>query len=250
MIFEVLDLSQDVYQIKTLTGDHGEHFNRIVTEVELLGVGCDLCGKMEAELQHLKNQSQHALGRMQASIHRIQMRLESGQEGCSQVCSHLEDEVHLLREDIKGCVSQCRGHSQKDNIKQLGDCQCIIATVNVVTSKQYSCHHLFYCAAHQMLNVCLTGEDSGSKGDTSVQRPGLDAEKPLDGHSVLGGSINNNQLKTLQGEMSEVILTFSSINDTLKGLEHTVHKHGSFITDLGNSSSPIYVFPSIPVVLD
>ncbi|XP_029702177.1 EMILIN-1-like isoform X2 [Takifugu rubripes] len=201
---KVLDLSQDVYQIKTLTGDHGEHFNRIVTEVELLGVGCDLCGKMEAELQQLKNHSQHALGRMQASIHRIQMRLESGKEGCSQVCSHLEDEVHLLREDIKGCVSQCRDNSgtQKDNIKQLG-------------------------------------EDSGTKGDTSVQRPGLDAEKPLDGHSVLGGSFNNNQLKTLQGEMSEVILTFSSINDTLKGLEHTVHKHGSFITDLGNTKDKI-----------
>lgn len=136
VISEVLDLSQDVYQIKTLTGDHGEHFNRIVTEVELLGVGCDLCGKMEAELQQLKNHSQHALGRMQASIHRIQMRLESGTEGCSQVCSHLEDEVHLLREDIKGCVSQCRDNSgtQKDNSKQLGDCQCNIATVNVVSS--------------------------------------------------------------------------------------------------------------------
>uniref|UniRef100_A0AAQ4QVJ3 Elastin microfibril interfacer 1b n=1 Tax=Gasterosteus aculeatus aculeatus TaxID=481459 RepID=A0AAQ4QVJ3_GASAC len=69
----------------------------------------------------------------------------------------------------------------------------------------------------------------------------VEAEKPLDGHSVIGGSINNNQLKTLQGELSEVILTFSSINDTLKGLEHTVQKHGSVITDLGNTkdkSSP------------
>lgn len=54
---------------------------------------------------------------------------------------------------------------------------------------------------------------------------------------MLGGSFNSNQLKTLQGEMSEVILTFSSINDTLKGLEDTVQKHSSFITDLGESSS-------------
>ncbi|XP_024911622.1 EMILIN-1-like, partial [Cynoglossus semilaevis] len=50
---------------------------------------------------------------------------------------------------------------------------------------------------------------------------------------------NNNQLKSLQGELSEVILTFSSINDTLKGLEHTVHKHGSVITDLGNTKDKI-----------
>lgn len=84
------------------------------------------------------------------------------------------------------------------------------------------------------------GGGSGSTvgaGGASGRGPGLDAEKPLDGHSVIGGSVNNNQLKTLQGELSEVILTFSSINDTLKGLEHTVQKHGSVITDLGEPSS-------------
>lgn len=81
------------------------------------------------------------------------------------------------------------------------------------------------------------GGGSGGSGGTSERGPGLDAEKPLDGHSVIGGSINNNQLKILQGELSEVILTFSSINDTLKGLEHTVQKHSSVITDLGEPSS-------------
>lgn len=80
-----------------------------------------------------------------------------------------------------------------------------------------------------------SGGTGGSDG-TSGRGPGLDAEKPLDGHSVIGGSINNNHLKTLQGELSEVILTFSSINDTLKGLEHMVQKHSSVITDLGESS--------------
>lgn len=73
----------------------------------------------------------------------------------------------------------------------------------------------------------------GGGGGSGAGGTGLDSEKTLDGHSVIGGSINNNQLKSLQGELSEVILTFSSINDTLKGLEHTVHKHGSVITDLG-----------------
>lgn len=63
--------------------------------------------------------------------------------------------------------------------------------------------------------------------------------KPLDGHSVIGGSVNNHQLKALQGELSEVILTFSSINDTLKGLEHTAQKHDSVLTDLGNTKDKI-----------
>ena len=52
---------------------------------------------------------------------------------------------------------------------------------------------------------------------------------------MIGGTLNNNHLKRLQGELSEVLLTFSSINDTLKGLEHTTHKHGSVITDLGEA---------------
>lgn len=119
---EVLDLSQDVYQIKTLTGDHGEHLNRVGTEVELLGQGCDLCGTMEAELQEVKNHSQHALGQMQTSIHAIQRRLESGGEGCSHICSQLQDQVLLLRHDVSDCTSQCGNTSApKAPVSQLGE---------------------------------------------------------------------------------------------------------------------------------
>lgn len=195
---KVVDLSHDVRKIKALTGDHGEHFSRIVTEVELLGQDCELCGKVEDELQRLKNHSQDALGLMQSHINSLQVRLDSGGEGCSQICSHLEDEVRLLRDDVSRCTGQCKTGPDTPS-----------------------------------------GGGSGSTGGTSGRGPGLDAEKPLDGHSVIGGSINNNQLKTLQGELSEVILTFSSINDTLKGLEHTVQKHGSVITDLGNTKDKI-----------
>uniref|UniRef100_A0A3P8RKH3 Elastin microfibril interfacer 1b n=1 Tax=Amphiprion percula TaxID=161767 RepID=A0A3P8RKH3_AMPPE len=181
---KVVDLSHDVRKIKALTGDHGEHFNRIVTEVEMLGHDCDLCRKVEDKLRTLKNISQDALGRMQSHINRIQIRLDSEGDG-----SNLQDEVHQLRDDVRRCMGQHK--------------------------------------------------TSGGTGGTDGHGPRLDAEKPLDGHSVIGGSINNNQLKTLQGELSEVILTFSSINDTLKGLEHTVQKHGSVITDLGNTKDKI-----------
>uniref|UniRef100_A0A8C2ZSN8 Elastin microfibril interfacer 1b n=1 Tax=Cyclopterus lumpus TaxID=8103 RepID=A0A8C2ZSN8_CYCLU len=170
LLDKVVDLSQDVRKIKDLTGDHGEHFNRIVTEVELLGQDCELCGKVEDELQRLKNHSHHALGRMQSHINRLQIRLDSGKEGCFHMCSQLEDNVRLLRDDVRRCTGQCK-----------------------------------------------TSPDT-----PTGQR-----------------SINNNHLKTLQGELSEVILTFSSINDTLKGLEHTVQKHGSAITDLGNTKDKI-----------
>ncbi|XP_047436823.1 EMILIN-1-like [Mugil cephalus] len=192
---KVLDLSHDVRKIKALTGDHGEHFNRIVTEVEMLGHDCELCRKLEDELQKMKNQSQDALGQVQSQISRIQVSLKSEGNGCFGICSRLQDEVHLLRKDVRTCTSYCK------------------------TSP----------------DTTAGGGSGGNRGDGSR----LDAEKPLDGHSVIEGSINNNQLKTLQGELSEVILTFSSINDTLKGLEHTVQKHGSVITDLGNTKDKI-----------
>uniref|UniRef100_A0A3Q1GWQ2 EMILIN-1-like n=1 Tax=Acanthochromis polyacanthus TaxID=80966 RepID=A0A3Q1GWQ2_9TELE len=187
---KVVDLSHDVRKIKALTGDHGEHFNRIVTEVEMLGHDCDLCRKVENELWTLKNHSQDALGRLQSHINRIQIRLDLEGDG-----SNLQDQVRQLRDDVRRCMGQCKSSPDTS-----------------------------------------TG---GGTGGTSGHGPRLDAEKPLDGHSVIGGSINNNQLKTLQGELSEVILTFSSINDTLKGLEHTVQKHGSVITDLGNTKDKI-----------
>lgn len=114
---QVLDLSQDVRNIKALTGDHGEHFNRIVTEVEMLGHDCEVCGKVENELRKLQNHSQDTLRHMQNHINRIQVSLDSGGNGCSQICTHLQREVHLLREDFRRCTGQC-----KTNENTLTDC--------------------------------------------------------------------------------------------------------------------------------
>ncbi|CDQ60499.1 unnamed protein product [Oncorhynchus mykiss] len=153
---KVVDLSHDIRKIKALTGDNGEHFNRIVTEIETLGRcvdDCDICGR---------------------DINAIRTRVDSDQSSCSQVCSTLQEEVGKLQKEVDKCSGQCK--------------------------------------------IRL---------------------KPLDGHSVIGGTSNNGHLKSLQGELSEVILTFSSINDTLRGLEHTVQKHGSIITDLGNTKNKI-----------
>ncbi|XP_071238172.1 EMILIN-1-A-like isoform X1 [Salvelinus alpinus] len=189
---KVLDLSHDIRKIKALTGDNGEHFNRIVTEVETLGRGmddCDICGRVEDEFKKLKN---HTLNRWEKDIDAIRNRVDSDQSFCSQVCSTLQEEVGKLREEVGKCSDQCKIH----------------------------------------METPTTGGGTGGRG---LDEP----EKPLDGHSVIGGTSNNGHLKSLQGELSEVILTFSSINDTLRGLEHTVQKHGSVITDLGNTKDKI-----------
>ncbi|KAK0152265.1 EMILIN-1 [Merluccius polli] len=199
LLDKVVHLSHDVRQIKALTGDSGEHFNRIVTEIETLGHGCgETCGRVEDKLRKLKNDTQNALDHFQIHIKSIQGRVAPDQGPCSQVCSNLQEEVGKLRQDVEKCMGQCKNGLDPS-----------------------------------------TDSGSGGSGGTGLPGTGLGGEKPLDGHSVIEGPLNNNHLKRLQGELSEVLLTFSSINDTLKGLEHTVHKHGSVITDLGNTKDKI-----------
>ncbi|KAM3877469.1 EMILIN-1b [Diretmus argenteus] len=208
LLDKVVDLSHDVRKIKALTGDHGEHFNRIVTEVDMLGQDCDVCGRVEDELRRLKNHSQHALDGLQNHINTIQSKVNLDQGSCSQICSTLQEEVGRLRDDVKKCTGQCKIRLDTPTGGGAGGSGGTRGT-------------------------------GGSGGAGTGPGSGLDPEKPLDGHSVIGGTLNNNHLKTLQGELSDVILTFSSINDTLKGLEHTVQKHGSVITDLGNTKDKI-----------
>uniref|UniRef100_A0A8C5P4I7 EMILIN-1 n=1 Tax=Jaculus jaculus TaxID=51337 RepID=A0A8C5P4I7_JACJA len=61
---------------------------------------------------------------------------------------------------------------------------------------------------------------------------------PLDGFSVFGGS-SGSALQSLQGELSEVILTFSSLNDSLHELQTTVEGQGADLADLGATKDSI-----------
>ncbi|XP_055088169.1 EMILIN-1-like [Periophthalmus magnuspinnatus] len=199
---KVVDLTVDVRKIKDITGDHGENFNRIVTEVETLGTGCELCGRMEDELKKIQNSSHHTLIQIQDQIRTIQTRLDSDRgsnqdsidrERGDQCCSRLQEQVDLLRQDVQRCSGPCKTAADTP-----------------------------------------TGGESPGLGGSSPP-----SVKPLDGHSVIGGPLSSEQLKALQGQLAEVILSFSSINDSLRGFEHTVNKHSSVITDLGNTKDKI-----------
>ncbi|CAK6983240.1 EMILIN-1-like [Scomber scombrus] len=252
---KVVDLSHDVRKIKALTGDHGEHFNRIVTEVELLGQDCELCGRVHDELRTLNNHSRHALSRMENRINTLQTRMDSD-GGCLRICSRLQDDVRLLRDDVRSCTGQCGGSAGSGAGGGGGGASEAPGGGGGASETPGGGRGASETpgggrgaseapgggrgASETPGGGSGASEAPGGGGRaTGAGGPGLDAEKSLDGHSVIGGSINNHQLKTLQAELSEVILTFSSINDTLKGLEHTVQKHGSVITDLGNTKDKI-----------
>ncbi|XP_072552091.1 EMILIN-1-A [Salminus brasiliensis] len=179
---QVSDLSLDIQKVQVLIGENGENFNKIVTEVEMLGNDCDVCSSiyssMQDDLRNLRNSTKDAFERWQGEITNLRKRVDSDESTCSQVCSNLQEEVGKLKEEVEKCQGQC-----KISIDE-----------------------------HQ---------------------------KNIDGQHVITSALGK-ELKSIQGELSGVTLTFSSINDTLKGLGRTVQRHGGTITDLGASKDSIF----------
>lgn len=177
---KVFNLVDDVKKIKEVTGDNGERFNRIVTEVETLGrdfEDCSVCSSVEEDLRSLTNSTMTGLSKCQAELTDLRRKVDSGESVCSQVCSNLQEEVGRLREEVEECTGQCK--------------------VNI-----------------------------------------NDLKKRLNDHSVHNGRLGGD-MKSIQGELAGVMVTFDSINNTLKGLGRTVQTHGNRLTDLTNSKDNI-----------
>ncbi len=101
----VINLSHDVRKIKALTGDNGEHFSRIVMEIE----NCNVCSTMEDDLKKLKNITNHSMDRWQKEMNYIKGKIDSG---CVDVCSGLQDEMDQLREEVQKCSGSMQDHPE------------------------------------------------------------------------------------------------------------------------------------------
>ncbi|KAM8831462.1 EMILIN-1-A [Spinachia spinachia] len=176
----VINLADNVKKIIAVTGESGEHFNRIATEVETLGrdlEDCSICGSLEEDLRSLANSTTSRLDKCQTELSDLRRKVHSGESACSQVCSNLQEEVGRLREEAEECTTQCK--------------------VNV-----------------------------------------NDLKKRLDGHGVHSSRLGGD-LKSIQGQLAGVVVTFSSINNTLKDLGRAVQIHGNTLTDLSNTKDNI-----------
>ncbi|KAK5612985.1 hypothetical protein CRENBAI_003374 [Crenichthys baileyi] len=177
LIDRVIDLTNDINKIKAVTGQNGEHFTRIVTEIDTLGrdfEDCLVCRNIEQDLRLLTNSTMTGLNKCQRELTDLRKKVDSGESTCSQVCSNLQEEVGRLREDVEECTGQC-----KTNINDL--------------------------------------------------------KKRLDGHTFHSGKLGGD-LKSIQGELANVMVTFNYINNTLKDLGLTVKTHGTTLTDLSNTN--------------
>lgn len=205
---KVLDLSQDVVQIKAVTGER-----HLLTEVEMLGPDSGLCRKVDLELRRLENRSREVLDQLQRDVSRIGVRLDS-ESGCSQTCRHLQEELRLLKRHLHRCGGRCEDQQATPT------------------------------ASSGPADPAGPPGPADPAGPSSLPVPagpgsGLDGQRSLDGHSVVGGRVSGSRLETLQEELTEVLLSFSSINDSLKGLEDSVRGQTSTLTDLGNTKDRI-----------
>ncbi|XP_042359190.1 EMILIN-1a [Plectropomus leopardus] len=176
----VISLTDDVKKIIAVTGDSGENFNRIATEVETLARGfedCSVCSSVEKDLRSLSNSTMIGLNKCQTELTDLRRKVDSEESVCSQVCSNLQEEVGRLRDKVEECTGQCK--------------------VNI-----------------------------------------NDLKNRLDGHGVHSGKLGGD-LKSIQGELAGFMVTFNSINNTLKGLGRTVQSHGYTLTDLTNTKDNI-----------
>ncbi|XP_054900323.1 EMILIN-1a [Poeciliopsis prolifica] len=111
LIDRVIDLTNDINKIKAVTGQNGEHFTRIVSEIDTLGRDlddCFVCRNVEQDLRFLTNATMIGLNKCQTELTDLRRKVDSEESTCSQVCSNLQEEVGRLREDVEECTGQCK----------------------------------------------------------------------------------------------------------------------------------------------
>ncbi|KAG7328055.1 hypothetical protein KOW79_007999 [Hemibagrus wyckioides] len=197
-----------------------DEIKRFDTRLKDLSVSGDSLLDKVSDLSHDLRKIKEVTGDNGEHFTHIITKIEKCQ---SDLCRTVQDDLRKLKNFTNHAMD--KWHTDMNYIKNRvesgcsGGCSILQEEVNKLKEDVQKC------------KICLETPTGTEPGD-------LDGpQKPLDGHSVI--SSNNGNLGSIQSELSGVILTFSSINDTLKGLEHSVRKHDSVITDLGNTKDKI-----------
>lgn len=140
-------------------------------------------------------------------------------EDCS-ICSRVEDNLRSLTNSTMFGLQKCQTDLTALGRKvELGESVCSQVCSNLQEEVGRLQEEVAECTGQ-----CKTNMD--------------DLKNQLDGHKFhsfrLGGD-----LKSVQGELAGVMVTFDSINNTLKGLGRTVDAHGNTLTDLTNTKDNI-----------
>ncbi|XP_053106729.1 EMILIN-1 [Hemicordylus capensis] len=204
-------------QISTILSDLEQRLLDMEAQLRQLGSSphqLDVPGQLRS-LQGLVGTHGEALGKLAGDLGELEGRLLlllSGSAGPPELAvqaNHTSRRLEQLEKEVRGRDGHVCGQACSELWGELGQLR------------------------EQVLTCQAACQPAGQRPELGKEPP-VDPSKALDGFSVIGGS-SSVHLKSLQGELSEVILGFSSLNETLAGLQATVEKHQTDLHELGTT---------------
>uniref|UniRef100_A0A8C4Y062 Elastin microfibril interfacer 1 n=1 Tax=Gopherus evgoodei TaxID=1825980 RepID=A0A8C4Y062_9SAUR len=243
------NLSQDVETLK----DSVAKSVAVVTELQGQGVGCSQpcptphapsLGSQGSQISNILSDLERRVQDNEGQLRTLGSNLHQLSSSGAGLASSLRLETQLLRTGGSATDSTAGDLTLFFNRTgaRLGQLEADLRGLSgAVQAEQRGCSQA--CAALQDEVGQLRGEVAACSCPLLPRKPEqgrepVEAHRPLDGFSVFGGT-SAVDLKSLQGELSEVILSFSSLNDTLRGLQSTVDKHQTDLHELGSTKDRI-----------
>ncbi|XP_051909026.1 EMILIN-1a isoform X1 [Hippocampus zosterae] len=145
--------------------------------------------------------------------------LNREREDCS-VCGSVEEDLRSLANTTATGLEKCR--------TELADVR------RKVDSGETACSRVCSDLREEVGRLREETEKRGQRCEINIR----DLSDRLDGHGDHNGRLGGD-LKSIRGELSQVMLTFRSINDTLKSVDTRIRTHGYTLDDLTDSEDRI-----------
>ncbi|XP_064411500.1 EMILIN-1-A [Latimeria chalumnae] len=205
---EIRQLTMSGDSLRTTITNLGKDLTKIKS---IVGANGESFGKIANDLNNLEGRLRDTINTGLTMCYSVQNEMSSYRNRTKGEINRLENDLGELRNmiqfDYKSCGQVC-SNLQEEVGKLKEDVQNCKSTCDILQKR------------------------------TEEGKDQMDPNKVLDGRSVIGGT-SHIDLTSLQGELSEVILNFNSMNNTIKEFQVTVEKHDSDIHDLGATKNKI-----------
>lgn len=201
-----------------------EDIQRFDTRLKDLFVSGDSMISRISDLSHNVQEITALMGENGENFNKIATDLEILRNNCgvcSSAFSDIENELGNLKNTTFGTFEKYRGE--------------FISLHRKVNSDESACSQV--CSNLQEEVGKLKEEVEKCQDQCRISM--TEHQKHVDSHNVISSKLGK-ELRSIQGDLSGIKLTFSSFNGTLKELGHTIQRHGSTITDLGTSKNKIF----------
>ncbi|TNN33117.1 EMILIN-1 [Liparis tanakae] len=195
-----------------------DDLQRVNTRLDHLSESGDSLGHRVLDLTHDLKKAVAVTGASGERLHRVVTEVEAlgrGLDDCS-ACRGLEADLRSLANSTADGLGRCRAELTELRRK--------------LDSGESACSQVCSDLQEEVGRLREEGEERTGRCEVDL----MDLKERLDGHGVRSGRLGAD-LKSIQGQLAGVTLTFSSINHTLQGLGGTLQTHGDTLTHLRGS---------------